>query len=160
MWVAPEMSEDTCETPCIYSHDRLKITCEQEGGGGSATTLGHLERHHSHTLLWNAMPPRRCDTSSTSTTTDNSSFMGRVPWSPKSSRSVGEIEEWWEATDHPLGVLPQNWGGNESNCTLSCIVLKATSNDRRHLALCHDEFRGPQSGLCRSGGISKRNYDN
>ncbi|GFW43713.1 hypothetical protein TNCV_4770621 [Trichonephila clavipes] len=28
------------------------------------------------------------------------------------------------------------------------MVLKA--NDRRHLALCHDEFRGPRSGLCRS----------
>ncbi|GFW50339.1 hypothetical protein TNCV_4697541 [Trichonephila clavipes] len=30
------------------------------------------------------------------------------------------------------------------------MVLKATANDRRHLALCHDEFRGPRSGLCRS----------
>ncbi|GFX90915.1 hypothetical protein TNCV_3167461 [Trichonephila clavipes] len=30
------------------------------------------------------------------------------------------------------------------------MVLKATDNDRRHLALCHDEFRGPRSGLCRS----------
>ncbi|GFU65728.1 hypothetical protein TNCV_5058621 [Trichonephila clavipes] len=35
-----------------------------------------------------------------------------------------------------------------------CMVVKATANDRRHLALCHDEFRGPRSGLCRSGGIS------
>ncbi|GFW47731.1 hypothetical protein TNCV_2829211 [Trichonephila clavipes] len=24
----------------------------------------------------------------------------------------------------------------------------------RHLALCHDEFHGPRSGLCLSGGIS------
>ncbi|GFX57030.1 uncharacterized protein TNCV_3701951 [Trichonephila clavipes] len=30
------------------------------------------------------------------------------------------------------------------------MVLKATANDRRHLALCHDEFRGSLSGLCRS----------
>ncbi|GFT12727.1 HTH_Tnp_Tc3_2 domain-containing protein [Trichonephila clavipes] len=29
------------------------------------------------------------------------------------------------------------------------MVLKAVA-DRRHLALCHDEFRGPRSGLCRS----------
>ncbi|GFY32391.1 hypothetical protein TNCV_3558991 [Trichonephila clavipes] len=35
------------------------------------------------------------------------------------------------------------------------MVLKA--NDRRHLALCHGEFRGPRSGLCRSGGISDKN---
>ncbi|GFW37731.1 cullin-4A [Trichonephila clavipes] len=31
----------------------------------------------------------------------------------------------WDAPDHPQGVLPQNW------------------SDRRQLALCHDEFRGP-----------------
>ncbi|GFU58707.1 hypothetical protein TNCV_932531 [Trichonephila clavipes] len=33
------------------------------------------------------------------------------------------------------------------------MVLKATVYDMRHLALCHDEFRGPRSSLCRSGGI-------
>ncbi|GFX80191.1 uncharacterized protein TNCV_2642071 [Trichonephila clavipes] len=33
------------------------------------------------------------------------------------------------------GVLPQNWGGNEPNCSVTCMVLKATANDRRHLAL-------------------------
>ncbi|GFU55222.1 uncharacterized protein TNCV_427221 [Trichonephila clavipes] len=40
------------------------------------------------------------------------------------------------------------------------MALKATANDRHHLALCHDEFRGPRSGLCRSGGISnnKNNF--
>ncbi|GFT75568.1 hypothetical protein TNCV_1135381 [Trichonephila clavipes] len=32
------------------------------------------------------------------------------------------------------------------------MVLKVTDDDRRHLAHCHDEFRGPRSGLCRSGG--------
>ncbi|GFV31865.1 putative DD41D transposase [Trichonephila clavipes] len=37
------------------------------------------------------------------------------------------------------------------------MVLKATANDRRQLALCHDEFREPASGLCRSGGISNNN---
>ncbi|GFW84749.1 uncharacterized protein TNCV_1814791 [Trichonephila clavipes] len=54
----------------------------------------------------------------------------------------------------PPGVLPQNWGVNEPNRTVTCMVLRATDNDRRHLALCYDEFRGPQSGLCRSGVIS------
>ncbi|GFS47410.1 uncharacterized protein TNCV_4863321 [Trichonephila clavipes] len=45
-------------------------------------------------------------------------------------------------------------GGIEPNRTLTCMVLKATANDRRHLALCHDESRGPRSGLCRSGGLT------
>ncbi|GFT30855.1 RNase H domain-containing protein [Trichonephila clavipes] len=65
-------------------------------------------------------------------------------------------EERWEASDHPQSVLPLNWGGIEPNrtVTVTCMVLKPTANDRRHLDLCHDEFRGPRSGLCRSGLIS------
>ncbi|GFX62852.1 hypothetical protein TNCV_3351781 [Trichonephila clavipes] len=72
---------------------------------------------------------------------------GAVGTGRKSSRAVG---------GKPLttpGVPPQNWGENEPNHTVTCLVLKATANDRRHLALCHDKFRGP-----RSGGIS--NNDN
>ncbi|GFU53232.1 uncharacterized protein TNCV_2952731 [Trichonephila clavipes] len=65
-----------------------------------------------------------------------------------------EGEERWEVFDHPQSVLPLNWGGTELNRTITCMVLKATANDRRHIVHCHDEFRGPQSGLCRSGGIS------
>ncbi|GFU79514.1 uncharacterized protein TNCV_2915741 [Trichonephila clavipes] len=71
---------------------------------------------------------------------------------------LAEGEERWEASDHPQSVLPLNWGGIEPNRTVTYMVLKATANDRRHLALCHDEFRGPRSGLCRSRGIS--NYNN
>ncbi|GFT99618.1 uncharacterized protein TNCV_114951 [Trichonephila clavipes] len=37
------------------------------------------------------------------------------------------------------------------------MVLKATANDRRHIAHCHDEFRGSLFGLCRSGVISNNN---
>ncbi|GFW45645.1 zinc finger protein [Trichonephila clavipes] len=59
--------------------------------------------------------------------------------------------ERWEVLTTP-GVLPQDWGGNEPNRTVTCMGLKATVNDRRHLALCYDEFRGPQPGLCRSAG--------
>ncbi|GFV45299.1 transposable element Tcb2 transposase [Trichonephila clavipes] len=62
-----------------------------------------------------------------------------------------EGKERWETSDHPQSVLPQNWGRNEPNRTITCMVLKATTNDRRHLAIYHDEFRGPKSGLCRSG---------
>ncbi|PRD34924.1 UNVERIFIED_CONTAM: hypothetical protein NCL1_13128 [Trichonephila clavipes] len=65
-----------------------------------------------------------------------------------------EREERQEASDHPQSVLPLNWGGIEPNRTVTCMVLKATANNRRHLAVCHDEFHGPKSGLCRSGGIS------
>ncbi|GFY26634.1 uncharacterized protein TNCV_2879621 [Trichonephila clavipes] len=54
-----------------------------------------------------------------------------------------EREERWEASDHPQSVLPLNWGRIEPNRTVTLMVLKATANDRRHLALCHDEFRGP-----------------
>ncbi|GFU14897.1 uncharacterized protein TNCV_3386831 [Trichonephila clavipes] len=61
-----------------------------------------------------------------------------------------EGEERWEVSDHPQSVFPLNWGGIEPNSSVTCMVLKATANDRRHLALCHDEFRGPRSGLCLS----------
>ncbi|GFW91660.1 uncharacterized protein TNCV_4500791 [Trichonephila clavipes] len=71
-----------------------------------------------------------------------------------------EGEQRWEAFGPPQSVLPLNWGGIEPNRTVTCMVLKATDNDRRHLALCHDEFREPRYGLCRSGGISNnKNYD-
>ncbi|GFV80663.1 piggyBac transposable element-derived protein 4 [Trichonephila clavipes] len=61
-----------------------------------------------------------------------------------------EGEERWKAPGPPQGVLSQNWGETELNRSVTCMVLKVTANDRRHLALCHDEFRGPWSGLCRS----------
>ncbi|GFU33509.1 uncharacterized protein TNCV_1797561 [Trichonephila clavipes] len=54
-----------------------------------------------------------------------------------------ESEERWEVPVHPLDVLPQNWGETEPNRFVTCMVLKATANDRRRLALCNDEFRGP-----------------
>ncbi|GFT59192.1 uncharacterized protein TNCV_3891491 [Trichonephila clavipes] len=54
-----------------------------------------------------------------------------------------EGEERWEAPDHPQGILPQNWGETELNHSVTCVVLKATANDRRHLALCYDKFRKP-----------------
>ncbi|GFW55904.1 cullin-4A [Trichonephila clavipes] len=55
---------------------------------------------------------------------------------------LGEAEERWEAPDPFHGVLPQNWGETELNSSVTCMVLKGTANDRRHLALCHDEIRG------------------
>ncbi|GFX25272.1 uncharacterized protein TNCV_1274321 [Trichonephila clavipes] len=64
-----------------------------------------------------------------------------------------QSEERWDAPDHSQDVLPQNWGGIESNRTVICVVLKATDKEMPHLALCHDEFRGPRSGLCRSDKI-------
>ncbi|GFU00541.1 uncharacterized protein TNCV_2653171 [Trichonephila clavipes] len=58
-----------------------------------------------------------------------------------------EGKERLEASDHPQSVLPLNWGGTEPNRTVNWMVLKATVNDRRHLALCYDEFREPRSSL-------------
>ncbi|GFW89306.1 cullin-4A [Trichonephila clavipes] len=49
-----------------------------------------------------------------------------------------EGEERWEPPDYLQGVLPQNWEATELNCSVTCMVLKATANDRRHLALYHD----------------------
>ncbi|GFW24531.1 uncharacterized protein TNCV_2403961 [Trichonephila clavipes] len=89
----------------------------------------------------------------------------RDPSSRKSSRDVGgrEGEERWEDPDHPQGDLPQIWGETELNHSITDIVLKATANDSRHLALCHNEFRGPlpiriyQVGsACRIMGRSSR----
>ncbi|GFX02610.1 uncharacterized protein TNCV_728641 [Trichonephila clavipes] len=68
-----------------------------------------------------------------------------------------EGEERWKAFDHLQSVLPLNWGGIEPNRTVTCMVLKATANYRRHLALGHDEFCGPRSGLYRSDGIIGNN---
>ncbi|GFU86295.1 uncharacterized protein TNCV_369511 [Trichonephila clavipes] len=57
-------------------------------------------------------------------------------------RMVGG-EERWETSDHPQAVLPQNWNELQQNSSIAFMVLKATVNDRRHLVLCQDEFRGP-----------------
>ncbi|GFU86442.1 uncharacterized protein TNCV_1417941 [Trichonephila clavipes] len=54
-----------------------------------------------------------------------------------------EGEERWKAPNHTQGVLPQNWGETELIRSVTCMMLKATNNARRHLALCHDEFRWP-----------------
>ncbi|GFY08713.1 uncharacterized protein TNCV_5006261 [Trichonephila clavipes] len=60
----------------------------------------------------------------------------------------------------PQGVLSQNWGETELNRSVTCMMLKATANNRRHLDPCHDEFLGPLYGICRAGGISnKSNYN-
>ncbi|GFU81885.1 uncharacterized protein TNCV_2536941 [Trichonephila clavipes] len=69
---------------------------------------------------------------------------------------------WWKGKRGgrpltPQSVLPLNWGGTEPNRTVNWMVFIATANDMRHLALCHDEFRGPRSGHCQSGGINNNN---
>ncbi|GFY24129.1 uncharacterized protein TNCV_1011821 [Trichonephila clavipes] len=54
-----------------------------------------------------------------------------------------EEEERCVDSDHPQGVLPLNWGETELSRSVTRMVLKATANDRRYLALCYNEFRGP-----------------
>ncbi|GFX25645.1 uncharacterized protein TNCV_2082801 [Trichonephila clavipes] len=54
------------------------------------------------------------------------------PSSRKSSREVdGRGREVGGLFDHPQSVLPLNWGGTETNRTVTCMVLKVTDNDRR-----------------------------
>ncbi|GFU42292.1 uncharacterized protein TNCV_4554571 [Trichonephila clavipes] len=48
--------------------------------------------------------------------------------SPHLSLMAGD--ERWEALNLAQGVLPQNWNGTELNRTVTCIVLKATTNGR------------------------------
>ncbi|GFV41756.1 hypothetical protein TNCV_3629071 [Trichonephila clavipes] len=46
-----------------------------------------------------------------------------------------EGEERWLALDHLQGVPPLNRRRNELNRTITCMVLKATVNDRRTSSL-------------------------
>ncbi|GFV38622.1 uncharacterized protein TNCV_132611 [Trichonephila clavipes] len=41
--------------------------------------------------------------------------------------SFVEGEEMWEASDHPQGIFPQNWGGIKQNCTVTCSKLQLTT---------------------------------
>ncbi|GFS52388.1 hypothetical protein TNCV_4850931 [Trichonephila clavipes] len=54
-----------------------------------------------------------------------------------------ESEERWKEPKNSQDVLTQNWGGTKPNRTVTCIVLKATHNDRRTTSSLHDEFRWP-----------------
>ncbi|GFY20823.1 uncharacterized protein TNCV_1120571 [Trichonephila clavipes] len=71
---------------------------------------------------------------------------------------VEEVER-WEAPDHPQ-VFSLKIGVETRQIVLSLVwCSKATDNDRRHLALCHEEFHGPRSGLYRSGGIRNNDFN-
>ncbi|GFX19174.1 uncharacterized protein TNCV_3013181 [Trichonephila clavipes] len=65
---------------------------------------------------------------------------------------LGVRDERWEAPDPPPGFRPQNWGGTELNRTVTCMVLKAMTNDRR--ASCHDKFHGPRSDYVRQVALA------
>ncbi|GFX95957.1 uncharacterized protein TNCV_2085371 [Trichonephila clavipes] len=70
-----------------------------------------------------------------------------------------EKVERWEAPDHPQ-VSSLKIGAETTQIVLSSVwCSKATAYDRRHLALCHDEFREPRFEFCRSAGINN-NYNN
>ncbi|GFU68829.1 uncharacterized protein TNCV_1548131 [Trichonephila clavipes] len=46
-----------------------------------------------------------------------------------------EGEEMLNSPDHPQSILTQNEGETELNRPVTCLVLKATANDRRPLAM-------------------------
>ncbi|GFY15169.1 hypothetical protein TNCV_1569821 [Trichonephila clavipes] len=55
-------------------------------------------------------------------------------------------------------IVPLRHGGTlNSGRATSPLVWLVDGIERCHLALCHDEFRGPRSSLYRSGGISNNN---
>ncbi|GFV06612.1 hypothetical protein TNCV_2949341 [Trichonephila clavipes] len=55
-----------------------------------------------------------------------------------------EREERMEVSDQPQGVVSSNGGEPEKDRNVTCMVLKAKTNDRRkNLVLRNDEFRGP-----------------
>ncbi|GFX96877.1 uncharacterized protein TNCV_1996091 [Trichonephila clavipes] len=71
-----------------------------------------------------------------------------------------EGEERWEAPDHPKGIFCQIWDRNVSKRIVTCMVLKDMAKLRLQaykLAICHDEFHGPRSGICRLDAISNNN---
>ncbi|GFT11874.1 hypothetical protein TNCV_1923841 [Trichonephila clavipes] len=76
-------------------------------------------------------------------------FAAGIRGTPNSRRAASPLvkvtgEERWETPDHSQGVQYQNWGGNEQNRTVTCMVLKAKTNDRcKTLALSRDEFNVP-----------------
>ncbi|PRD33186.1 UNVERIFIED_CONTAM: hypothetical protein NCL1_18208 [Trichonephila clavipes] len=53
----------------------------------------------------------------------------------------------------PPECFPYKLGWNRTKSYCHLYGAQSYGNHRRHLALCHDEFRGPRSGFCRSGGI-------
>ncbi|GFY00741.1 uncharacterized protein TNCV_2141331 [Trichonephila clavipes] len=69
---------------------------------------------------------------------DSTQFSSEIYGSTLNSRRAAsplvwlvEGEERWEASDHPQGFLPLNWGRTEQNRTVTCMVFKAKANDRR-----------------------------
>ncbi|GFV01615.1 hypothetical protein TNCV_2962081 [Trichonephila clavipes] len=62
----------------------------------------------------------------------------------KSFREVGERGREVGGPCPPYDVLPQDWGGTEQNSIVTCMRLRAKTNDRRkNLALRRDVFHGP-----------------
>ncbi|GFV24020.1 hypothetical protein TNCV_1316741 [Trichonephila clavipes] len=61
-----------------------------------------------------------------------------------------EREERWEAPGHFQGVLPQNWGGNESKIVRSPVCAQSYGlRQVYNSGLFHNEFRGPRSDIVR-----------
>ncbi|GFW80669.1 transposable element Tcb2 transposase [Trichonephila clavipes] len=80
-----------------------------------------------------------------------------------SCRAASPLVWWWkgERGESPLTTPrcpPSKLGWKRAKLYCTCMVLKATDNDRCHLALCHDEFHGPRSGLCRSAASAPINH--
>ncbi|GFV37303.1 uncharacterized protein TNCV_2699901 [Trichonephila clavipes] len=82
------------------------------------------------------------------------------PSSRKSSREFGGRVIEVGATDHPWGVLPQNWDETELNRSVTCTVLKATDNDRRHLPFAMRNFVGRDLAFAYQVGMTPNDLKN
>ncbi|GFY31165.1 hypothetical protein TNCV_4360721 [Trichonephila clavipes] len=58
----------------------------------------------------------------------------KIPSSRKSSREVSGRGKDMGGPDNSQGVLSLNWSGTEPNRNVTCMVFKATADDRRPLA--------------------------
>ncbi|GFY03382.1 hypothetical protein TNCV_1173401 [Trichonephila clavipes] len=54
-----------------------------------------------------------------------------------------KVSRQWTCCGEAANSDEANWGETELNRSVTCMVLKATANDTRHLAFFHDEIRGP-----------------
>ncbi|GFW96912.1 uncharacterized protein TNCV_2160471 [Trichonephila clavipes] len=59
------------------------------------------------------------------------SWQGGILSSRQATSPLVRLNEGGRPLTLPQGVLPQNWCGTKLNRTVTCMVLKATANDRR-----------------------------
>ncbi|GFT03393.1 hypothetical protein TNCV_2985571 [Trichonephila clavipes] len=96
----------------------LLLLCNERSGGHLS---GYVNTHNA--CIWSLENPHECLRSM-------GYFNSRRAACPLVRLVEGK--ERWEAPEHSKGTLPQNWGEIELNHSVTCMVLKATTNDWCH----------------------------